>query len=192
MTPFVNNSYRQEIAKNYLDTIRNNKGNLYIIYSRDTSRTVVTVDQDIIENATIKSIHSGTTTAVYAKKLNSGLKIATEVKGNANPDWVGVSEITLPGDLKLWVSNELPKGYENDNEMGRFWKTFIYTEESNISTEDVTYNVISLILTDKDLGDEITTFTAAAFDGAVLLMQSRPKDTILPQGTTLLNTVLTF
>ena len=74
MTPFVNNSYRQEIAKNYLDTIRNNKGNLYIIYSRDTSRTVVTVDQDIIENATIKSINSGTTTAVYAKKIKLGFK----------------------------------------------------------------------------------------------------------------------
>ena len=34
------------------------------------------------------------------KKLNSGLKIATEVKGNANPDWVGVSEITFTRRLK--------------------------------------------------------------------------------------------
>lgn len=192
MIPYVNNSYRQHIATKLLQDVIDIKQFVYIVYSKDSSRSVAVIDQTQVENADISSVKGDTTTPLYAIQISDGLKIATEIKGDANPAWVGVSELTLPGDTKLWVSREPQLTMGDDNKDGKFWKTLVYTEEVTVEQPDTLYNVVSLIVSNENVDSPITDFTTDFIERSTLMMQSRPKDTVLPQGTTLLNTVLTF
>lgn len=157
MTGTINQDFRELLLNKFMQD--GDIENVYLVFSLNSGRQLADVLN--FSESTIESVHedSSTTEAIYAVRLDVSqrLKYAREAEEGETED------VTIDG-LDFVVSDSLLSG--------NFWTDAYFNAPVPGTSEE--FNVVSVVINLDSSANDITSFNNALFNGARVIMQSRP------------------